>query len=107
MEFIGKALIIDDVVPGRYAVSSDGKLFDFKYNRIINGHRWKHITSKYNLPEKKSHIFLDINKVRQICTMFSNDYTIKEVSDMLSIPYSTIASIRQKVSHKEISDNYF
>lgn len=224
MEFNGKALIIDNVIPGRYAVSSDGKVFDFKYNRILNGHlntgymrvtlmqtnnkqksyyihvlvatmfiedlhlthyvnhidgdklkndvsnlewvthrenmhhamttgllnrkplyeedvikicelrqegvtsreissilnisqktvegvtnkyNWKDISSRYNFPDKSKRTFLSKDLVRAICEMFVKDYTIKEVSDILSIPYPTIASIRQKVSHKEISDNYF
>ena len=222
--FIGKALIIDDVVPGRYAVSSDGKLFDFKYNRIINGHlnrgyyrvtlmqtnskqksyymhtlvavmyiedsredntvnhidgdklnndvsnlewlthrenmqhamltgllnrkplfeedvikicelrqsglssidisnklgihqrtiegitngyNWVDISSKYMFPQKAGRVMLSKDKVREVCFMFAKDYTIKEVSDILEIPYPTVSSIRQKVSHKEISDNYF
>ena len=127
MVFIGKALIIDDVVPGRYAVSSDGKVFDFKYNRMVNGHlnrgylgihqrtiegitngyNWVDISSKYMFPQKAGRVMLSKDKVREVCFMFAKDYTIKEVSDILEIPYPTVSSIRQKVSHKEISDNYF
>lgn len=222
--FNGKALIIDDVIPGRYSISAEGKIFDFKYNRVLNGHlntgyirvalmqtnnkqrsyymhvlvavafigdyrsdktvnhidgdklnsdvsnlewlthrenmqhamttgllnrkplyeedvikicelrqsglssrkislelkihqktiegitngyNWKDISSRYIFPKKIVYETLTSDRVREICNLFTKDYTLKEISDIMKTPYPTVSSIRQKVSHKEISDNYF
>lgn len=74
---------------------------------VVNGYRWKYISVEYNFPVKNPGKRLSIDTVKHICTLISKDYTLREISNMLEIPYATIGSIRQKVSHKAISDNYF
>lgn len=73
---------------------------------IRDGSNWEDISSQYNI-SRTNYNKLDENIVHKICQMIKNEISLTSISDKLNIKYSTIGSIKQKVSWKEISDQYF
>ena len=73
-------------------------------NKVI----WKSVSKNFNF----DHYSVDRrkkygdDKIRGVCKMLENGFSIKEISDKTNIPYPIINSIYNHKSHKKISFNF-
>lgn len=74
---------------------------------VRSGFNWEDISSQYVFDKRDKYIKLDENKVESICKDISLGLNLKQISDKYDAKYSTIGSIKQKITWKHISDKYF
>lgn len=90
---------IEDTENNRYNVS-----------HIIQGVRWKHISSLYNVSSKKYNNYSVY--VEDICRLLSQNKSTSEIINIISIPTTRenarhfIGRIRRREIYKHVSDNY-
>jgi hypothetical protein len=73
---------------------------------IRDGTNWTDISSNYNISRTKYNK-LNKNTVHVICERIGNGDKLTTISKDMNIPYTTIGSIKQKISWVGISNKYF